>query len=384
MKKSTRIFISTITIIAISLFMAINVCATSDYPRELSDSFVKAEILKAIEIETDQSSWDSSTTWYEVIPLYDCYDICNGYIYKLQTHSKKTGYIQINRIDGTESLACYSFDGEPAYEAMLRSTNKPEVYETNGRLYFFGNITYCVKDSNGNYILLSNFNQYDQHIVQKQYEEFIEGFKSRKAEEERCDASNDDNSHPLPVPSRSFSWSTTSDFSNIYVSRPNGIMEQVMEHCSPTAGTNIMRYFRWTGSSSLSNDIANSTIFVEMYYAMDTNGISSSNTITHIGTYWSDINPGITTFCTSRNCFPTSIGTISGSSITYNGIKDHINSNELLQAELEDFPSSGSNHSVVVVGYNLFNLSIANGWTSSLTTYSYLFLDFGQLVYVGY
>lgn len=118
---------------------------------------------------------------------------------------------------------------------------------------------------------------------------------------------------------QSFSLVTTSDFSNLYATRPNGTRQRVTQHCSPTAATNIMLYFRSTGDSPLSSSVSNSTIFMELYYAMDTNSISSSNEITATGTQRANIKPGISSFCSGRNCTPSSLG--KASSVTFSGMK---------------------------------------------------------------
>lgn len=64
--------------------------------------------------------------------------------------------------------------------------------------------------------------------------------------------------------SQSFTLVTTSDSSNLYATRPNGTRQIVVEHCAPTAATNIMLYFRSTGDSLLSSSLSNSMIFMEL------------------------------------------------------------------------------------------------------------------------
>ena len=175
---------------------------------------------------------------------------------------------------------------------------------------------------------------------------------------------------------------TTSDFSNLYATRPNGTRQRVTQHCSPTAATNIMLYFRSTGDSPLSSSVSNSTIFMELYYAMDTNSISSSNEITATGTPRANIKPGISSFCSGRNCTPSSLG--KASSITFSGMKNHLNDGELLLISLDDFPNEDSRHSVVAFDYSGNYLSLSTGWDMDYHSYLYSGLSIGQYVYVGY
>lgn len=181
---------------------------------------------------------------------------------------------------------------------------------------------------------------------------------------------------------QSFSLVTTSDFSNLYATRPNGTRQRVTQHCSPTAATNIMLYFRSTGDSPLSSSVSNSTIFMELYYAMDTNSISSSNEITATGTQRANIKPGISSFCSGRNCTPSSLG--KASSVTFSGMKNHLNDGELLLISLNDFPDKNSNHSVVAFDYSGDYLSLSTGWDRDYHLYLYSGLSIGQYVYVGY
>lgn len=175
---------------------------------------------------------------------------------------------------------------------------------------------------------------------------------------------------------------TTSDFSNLYATRPNGTRQRVTQHCSPTAATNIMLYFRSTGDSPLSSSVSNSTIFMELYYAMDTKSISSSNEITATGKPRANIKPGISSFCSGRNCTPSSLG--KASSVTFSAMKNHLNDGELLLISLDDFPNENSRHSVVAFDYSGNYLSLSTGWDTDYHLYLYSGLSIGQYVYVGY
>lgn len=143
-----------------------------------------------------------------------------------------------------------------------------------------------------------------------------------------------------------------------------------------------MLYFRSTGDSPLSSSVGNSTIFIELYYAMDTNSISSSNEITATGTQRANIKPGISSFCSGRNCTPSSLG--KASSVTFSGMKNHLNDGELLLISLNDFPDKNSNHSVVAFDYSGDYLSLSTGWDRDYHFYLYSGLSIGQYVYVGY
>lgn len=346
-----------------------------DTSQASAEQFAKAEIHRIV-AEESECLWTDETVFGTPVVLYDAYDNCNGYVFKLYTDGSETGYIQINCFNGKFKVYCYSFTGIPAYEGLSNTCEKQLAASKNGRLYFFGNMTYCVKTNDDTFRAIDAVEAISVETARTYYDSFRNAIKEKLSEKEE---SND--SYYAPQ-TRAFTLVTMNDFSNLYATRPNGTQQRVTEHCSPTAATNIMRYFRSTGASPLSTSLSNTTIFMEMYYAMDTNAIRTSNTIQATGTLWSNIQPGISTFCSGRNCSPKTIGTVS--SITLSGIKNHINKGELLQMELEDFPSQYVNHSVVLFGYSGSSLRISTGWDTSYHYYQYTDLTIGQYVYVGY
>lgn len=348
----------------------------------VATSFAREEIRHIVEESPSNCIWNETTDICSSIALYDYDDVCIGYVFKLSTDGNPTGYIQVNNINNELVTYCYSFNGKPAYEG-LATDEATSVNPSDDKLYFFGNFTYCTKLPNGNFSPLDSVEEFNVQDVAAFYHVFL---NQTNQHQEECNATNERTESIKNTAStqsaQSFSLVTTSDFSNLYATRPNGTRQRVTQHCSPTAATNIMLYFRSTGDSPLSSSVSNSTIFMELYYAMDTNSISSSNEITATGTQWSNIKPGISSFCSGRNCTPSSLGKVT--SITYSGMKNHLNDGELLQIELRDFPNENSNHSVVAFDYSGNYLSLSTGWDTDYHSYLYSGLSIGQYVYVGY
>ena len=345
-------------------------------------SFAREEIRHIVEDSLPNCIWNETTDIFSSMALYDYNDVCIGYVFKLSTEGETTGYIQVNNINNELVTYCYSFNGKPAYEG-LATDEVTSVNPSDDKLYFFGNFTYCTQLPNGNFSPLDSVEEFNVQDVAAFYQDFLNQAKQRK---EECNATNENTEAIQNTTSarsvQSFSLVTTSDFSNLYATRPNGTRQRVTQHCSPTAATNIMLYFRSTGDSPLSSSVSNSTIFMELYYAMDTNSISSSNEITATGTPRANIKPGISSFCSGRNCTPSSLG--KASSITFSGMKNHLNDGELLLISLDDFPNEDSRHSVVAFDYSGNYLSLSTGWDMDYHSYLYSGLSIGQYVYVGY
>lgn len=339
------------------------------------EAFVKNEIDKLIETAGPLCTWNEDTKLGQPVILYDADDVCNGYIYKLYTGNVETGYIQVNYFDGELCVYCYSFTGVPAYEGLSENI-EPVIDEENHKLYFFGNMVYCHKLENGLFRAINGVEEFTTYDAQTYYQEVIEQIEQKQLEctDEQIELESLEKSNARAT--QSFTLVTTSDFANLYATRPDGTRQKVVEHCSPTAATNIMLYFRESGDSSLSTSLSNNTIFMELYYAMDTNSISTSNEITATGTYWSNIEPGISNSCNNRGCTPSTIGKVT--SITYSGIKQHLDDGELLQIELRDFHSEGMNHSVVAFDYSGNYLSLSTGWDTDYHSYLYSGLTMGH------
>lgn len=361
---------------------ASNITDASFATESAATSFAREEIRHIVEDSLPNCIWNETTDIFSSMALYDYNDVCIGYVFKLSTDGETTGYIQVNNINNELVTYCYSFSGKPAYEG-LAADKVASFIPSDDKLYFFGNFAYCTKLANGKFSPLDSVKEFTVQDVAAFYHDFLNEANQRK---EECGVTNENTESIQNTTSthsvQSFSLVTTSDFSNLYATRPNGTRQRVTQHCSPTAATNIMLYFRSTGDSPLSSSVGNSTIFMELYYAMDTNSISSSNEITATGTQWSNIKPGISSFCSGRNCTPSSLGKVT--SITYSGMKNHLNDGELLQIELINFPSVNSNHSVVAFDYSGNYLSLSTGWDTDYHSYLYSGLSIGQYVYVGY
>lgn len=354
---------------------------TIELTEQSAISFAKNEI-RRIASEGDLTcTWNDTTEIYYTKALYDYTDHCNGYVFKLSTGDTETGYMQVNQFNSQLSTFAYSFTGIPAYEGLAYGSDDILKHSAE-KLYFFGNMLYCSKLDNGNFQPIDSPTEITAENVASKYQSYLSQVQHQKEEYIASENSNTNTSEKNFIQARAaFTPVKMSDFSNLYATRPNGTKQQVTQHCSPTAATNIMLCFRSIGDSPLSSSLSNSTIFMELYYALDTNAISTSNTVQANGTTRSKIQPGIKKFCSNRSCSPSSIGTIT--SVTLAKIKNHIDDGELLLASLDDFSGAGG-HSVVFVNYTGNNVYLCTGWDTSYHWYAYSNLKIPQFVYVGY
>ncbi len=390
MRKKTWITIALCFVFLFTTALVSSVCAkTGDVAVILSaeldlasaEAYAMKEIKNIIASKDPRCIWTEETKILSKVALYDCDDVCFGYVFKLSTNGEETGYIQVNYLDGEIFTYCRSYQGIPAYEGLAKEGLARKLEEQSEKLYFFGNMSYCYKTEKEEYTPIDSVAKIAEDDAKEYFQEIMTHIVQRRRER-LLEKVAEKNSNYSFQESRSFSLVTTSDFSNLYATRPNGTRQVVTEHCSPTAATNIMLYFRDTGESPLSSSLSNSTIFMALYYGMDTNSISTSNTISATGTQWANIQPGISGFCSSRGCIPSTIGTVTTMNLT--DIQQHLDNGELLQMELKDYPNTGTNHSVVAFSYNGSTLIISTGWDRLYHEYAFDSLKCGQYVYVGY
>lgn len=146
-----------------------------------ASSFAKEEIRQILSDGPPQSGWNEQTDICSSVALYDFDDNCIGYIFKLSTNHKPTGYIQVNNINDELVVYCYSYDGKPVYEASTTGEMTAFV-PSNDRLYFFGNFTYCTKHTNGKFSPLGSTQEYSVEDVATYYHDFLSQAKQRKEE----------------------------------------------------------------------------------------------------------------------------------------------------------------------------------------------------------
>lgn len=144
-----------------------------DASQESMEQFAKKEILHIISEEPSGCTWSEETETHTPVALYDPYGNCNGYVFKLNTGGSETGYIQINCFDGTTMVYCYSFTGIPAYKGLSNIYEDQVADSKDGRLYFFGNMTYCVRTKDDAFRALDDVELIDFDEAKKHYDSFL-------------------------------------------------------------------------------------------------------------------------------------------------------------------------------------------------------------------
>lgn len=177
-----------------------------------------------------------------------------------------------------------------------------------------------------------------------------------------------------------FTPCVTDDFDDMKITDSKGRRVYPHDHCSPTAATTIMKYFKYLGKSSLSNSYSNNDVFAKFYIAMDTNGgVSGSK---DSGTVRSKIAPSYIKVGRDLKAKPKDSSRLSGT--TSKIMQSALERGKLLHVSVDKLGSKKGGHSIAVVSYSNGYFEIADGWSASFRNVAYSDMNVKQVVAVSY
>lgn len=315
--------------------------------------------------------WSDSSVIYDERPIYSCYDKIIGYTFAISTDDEPTGYLQLMDYGNGPEFSKSSTRNVPDF---LTCADFIEEKSVDGKLYGGLGMYNLIKTESGNYIVLG----WDETLTTEECQQvYEETFYRRRADDQAStvtvaqaeeSAVSEEFLEKL-YSGTDYSWAIWGDFVNVYITNPNGITQTMQGCCSPLAGTNIVRYFRSIGESSLSNSYSNNAILTGMYIAMDTNNYSTATTYTYYGTPRPNIQPGFLSFCQSYSAgTPATSVYTSASDITEAKLKSYLDNGCLLLTTVSDY--MGSAHSMVIFGYMGSTFYVADGINRGYTCVS--------------
>ena len=359
----------------------------SSFAMTLQESFTSfydfaLEQIAVIDGNDPNCPWSNETTIDSTIILYNMDQTPNGYIFKLKTGIIESGFIQIHDIDGAYSLYCYAYEGDSEVECMLNYWGTD--LDENTHIYFLGSFKYLIDSENGGYLDLSS-----NCIIERSKDELVTIENNYTTHIEEAPVVLTLNKNKIPDSSTisrgsidDYTWPITSDFSGITITY-NNTTQTVVDHCTPTAATAIVRYLRHLGRTQCSTGESARQTFEEMYIALNTNQIrfnDSSIFYNGDGTARSQIAPGIQYYATQNGYSLSATRTLLP---TLSGMKSQLDNNKLLLVSVDDFGGISGGHSIVVTGYSSNTLYVQNGWSRAQINYAYSSLDIAQYVSVG-
>ena len=288
------------------------------------------------------------------------------------------GYV----IRDTHSGYIYDYSNEGnLFEGLLSKAGLTYEDLYGGKVYFVNPFEIYVELKNGEIIdLMPESGIYSSTITKNELEET---FSERKVEFGRPvepELKKLKVSESTFVKRSYFTPCVTDDFDDMKITDSKGRRVYPHDHCSPTAATTIMKYFKYLGKSSLSNSYSNNDVFTKFYIAMDTNGgVSGSK---DSGTVRSKIAPSYIKVGRDLKAKPKDSSRLSGTSSKI--MQSELERGKLLHVSVDTLGSKKGGHSIAVVSYSNGYFEIADGWSASFRNVAYSDMNVKQVVAVSY
>lgn len=334
-------------------------------------------------------NWTDDSVIYDDIPLYSCYGNIIGYEFAISTDGEEAGCLSLLDYGNGPEFTDSSLSGIPDYMTYADYIQENSI---DGRIYSGPGLWNLIKISDDSFCELGWMDVHSAEAVQDAYARM---FAIHNEPDETEDVTvpeaagavqSEDTEESLEqlYSAVDYSWAIWGDFVNVYITNPNGITQTMMGCCSPLAGTNIVRYFRSIGESSLSNSYSNNAILTGMYIAMDTNNYSTATAYTYDGTPRANIQPGFLSFCQSYAAgTPTATVYTAASDLTEAKLKSYLDDGYLLLTTVSNYENNGA-HSLVIVGYQGSNFYVADGIERGIKCKTRDKLSIDHLVAIGF
>lgn len=320
-------------------------------------------------------TWNDKTEIQDRIPLYEPNGEISGYIYHFMTDGMQTGFMQVQEIEGTYTTVNLGFTGDDVLTRLVKENRLTRSQMSDGKIYYCGNYDYFCEIGEENVYSLNDRELVDdfQDLEQcyKQYEsELLNSMQEELCQQETV-ASVSAATKYVPGFGMASSYLKST---NYYAGYEN--------HCAPTAGTNIVLYWRYSrGADKLSNNPT--TVFNQLYRLMGT---------TDGGTSRSRIKPAMENYLLSYYTY-SEVMVGQYDTVTFSKVKGSVASGYPVILSVNNWQSTGNGHAIDVWGYsenggtNYYCITDNQDSNSTNTPSPYLInsssYSFAQGVYAG-
>ena len=324
------------------------------------------------------SNWSESTTIKSTISLFDAEENLTGIIYDLQTDGEPSGYVEIVFLNQEPVVKAYSYNGINAVVGLLKNAEyQIDPYSDDIKVMSLGALDYAIKDGDDSGLMFDlqagQYITFDQEKMQTfceaQKAKMTIAFEAQKEQEVQVarQAANEEAVTPYSTfeyvgGSSSISLVKMDDFSGYD------------NHCSPTAGTNVIKYYYdvWGINFYDSRDYT----FERLYDFMRTN-------TTVEGTDRTKIIAGLRSYFNYYGATYDFSGTKTSPTLAL--IRTYIGKDCPVIMSVDDFGGTSGGHSIVAFGcMPSTSVVVSTGWDYALHTYTYSLLDVARLTYIGF
>lgn len=346
----------------IALFLAILMCtmfvlpasaATNELPANI-ETIVYEYIDMISEDSSYLSSWDHTTTISNVFVCYDPNDEINAYMIELMAGNVSQGYIEVSLLLGEPTITGFGFEGKSYLREMFDSCNIE--LDATEKIYFYGGYDYAAYSNDNLVMLSSNTIIEDVDSLNDQYTENIALKKEMMAN----------------TPELAITTAYVLDTSKVsFVT--TGTFSSYSNHCTPTAGVNIAKY--WAQQRGFSGVYESDALtFARLYYEMETNvhGNGTSYSLTKNYGY-----EGL------LQALPISVDDGRGLSPSMATLSVKLTAGVPLMLTCVNY-EGGGDHTICLFGHTANTLHVINGWSTSITYKTYSSLTIFDYYYIAY
>lgn len=320
-------------------------------------------------MEEIKRDFGTECTWTDDMEVHCSYPIFHAdgslyaVVFEFKAGEENAGFAEY--VCEENIIKAFSFTGRSALTAMLEYRGlRTEDYATEGneRLYYAGGYDYAV-ESDGSFYCINSGN------VIASSEEFISLAREYETETIAVEQmyGEDGVVSPQAVLSSTHTCLTEAERSTmlpVIMSDFNSIGgTSYTNHCTPTAGVNWARFWRYLGGKTALFNGSNTSTFTSIHQYMGTTNAAGTTFVMYLQDNGYN---GLCMYATNRGVSYTS-SSISWAP-SYNTIKTKINNGCPGLLSLVNYSGSTGYHSVFCTGYNSSNkLQILDGWTRGFT-----------------
>lgn len=376
MKKRLKVAVSFLVTICL-MFAGGGGVSAQDMMWDAADMYVMEQVETISENrELAGLTWNDETEIQARILLYAPNGEISGYIYHFITNGTQTGFMQIQKSGDTYITVNMGFSGDDILTRIMNETDLPCSQVTDGKIYYCGNYDYfCEAGPEEVYSLSDRELVYDIQNLQQSYQQY-ESLLANSIDEEPCQQ------EAIAAVTATTKYVPGFGLTSPYL-KSMGNYSGFHNHCAPTAGTNVVLYWRYSrGASKLSTNP--SAIFSQIHTLMGTTNTG--------GTSRSRIKSAMENYLLSNYSYSEVI-VGQYNVVTFSKVKGSVVSGYPVILSVDDWLSSGEGHAVDVWGYcedsgaNYLCITDNQDRNSTNTPSAYLIncsaYSFAQGVYAG-
>lgn len=264
-----------------------------------------------LRIGRDDCPWTGETEIAETVELYDFDSRVNGYLFRLKTGEKASGYVQVDAYAEAPQVVAFGYDCEAALDSMLSMQDKPAA-ASGDKIVYVGVYDYlqntAEKDAEPAYCDIET-----GKTVRASAAELNASYRAMRAEQKdeaaKAALITLKAENRLSAPKNSIAPYNQIIYENVNVPNLWSPSEFVpysahdfpgyYNHCSPTCGMNMLKY--WKERRGITNLYSSPNNYIDTFAELATRMKHINSPLSNGGTSVKNAYAGMLTYCITNN-----------------------------------------------------------------------------------